>query len=176
MRLLLLLLAAFALSGCWIGTDFYDGVRPQHLIPAGDYMLHDKGARQMLRIRVETLAGGTTRVTNLSAEEDEEQLTVGFFPLPGAPGRFVAQVTEAAKPAPRDRIVYSVIGRRHDGSFEVAVPRCGEPGAAAEANQAEVIDRDGPVPLCAFRSRAALEWAAKALPAAMLAQRRLVPA
>jgi hypothetical protein len=175
MRLWVACLALF-LSSCWVGTDFYRGVRPRAVLLPGVYTVQTQGEDQPSQLRIEALRNGLMRATQLNVPDNEQpdQWTFATFPLPGSSDKFVVRVTAGNEPAPANRIVYAVLQRARDGSFSLAAPLCEDTRALATRYRAGYLPEIAELPFCVFRSRGDVERALAALPATAF-ERRLVP-
>lgn len=157
MRLLLALLAALLLAGCWIGDDFYTAADLRQPIPPGTYRLSGPpdGPGLPLTLRIWNGEDGYTH--SVFEERPEDVGRVGFAPL-DAEGRMFAAWAVREEGRPREPQAYVLFARKGNGSFAVLTPRCD--GRGGYPAGAEVRTIPG---ACRFSTRPALEAALRGL-------------
>lgn len=173
MRMSIAAAAAFLLSGCWFGDNFYRNVRPSPAIAPGAYMLQSPDRPEPQRVSVTIGRDGMTTVT--PQDDPEEIVIAGFAPLSNSGGAFVAWQTRiGSEPVIGNERAYGVAARRPGGEFHLFVPMCGETRELALSLGAR-IEGDSDLPLCRFPNRASLERALRRLIPRLGEGYRLVP-
>jgi hypothetical protein len=167
-------LLALMLSACWEGKPFYSRdellapIRPGLYRTIGTNSPSDHGV-----YRVSVRPDGYTLVARLDGAETQ---LVGFVPLPGRDGLFVAWFEELTDKLGKDEgTAYGLLERRGD-EYVASFPMCSQTRALAEAAGA-VFHADPKVPICGFADRASLETGLRRVAAeGPMETLRLVPA
>lgn len=165
-RWLLAALALVLLGACWTGEAFYTPADARPAIPAGDYATTSLTPQDTGRVRVSHLADGMTLITPIGqdgAPDPGDAVQLGFAPLAGESGKFVAWLAEVDSHNLVSGVVpYGLLVQGADGAFRLAVPGCELTQEIARAAGAG-ITQDGETTSCRFTSRASLEAALRRL-------------
>jgi hypothetical protein len=162
MRLLVIALACFVLTGCWYGISLYAPSDARPAVPAGVYLTTAKDEpRKALRVSI--LPNGFTQF-----DGGEKKEIYGFAPLDPARGTYVMWVPvkdddPKASGEPGEYQIYLLMVRQRDGEYRIYPPDCkDEEGEIARRNGATI--ESGPPASCHFTNRASLEAAMRELP------------
>jgi hypothetical protein len=159
MRLLLVALLPFALTGCWEGANLYATSDARSAIPAGVYTA-TKADEQPKVFRISTLPDGMTQF-----DGGDEKDVYGFAVLDRDKGTFVGWMQPEGEPPEakaknEPNQAYGLMVRKPDGSFFIYLPDCKEAAAEIARNAGAAIANDE----CNFPTRGALENALRLLP------------
>ena len=156
---LLALIASLLLAGCWTGGAFYTPAESGPAIPPGDYHVSAPVAGTDGFVRVALQPDGTTLLTPLGTDGDQpdagDATTIGFTPLGGRGGLFVAWVT-AIEMQPLGSPLYGLL-RQEGRTFRLVMPQCLGTEVLVRPFNAQVTG--GPESVCGFADRAGLESA-----------------
>jgi hypothetical protein len=172
MRLLLIGLLTFVLSGCWAGLNLYAPSDARPAIPPGVYRAIVEDAPERV-YRVSVLANGLTQF-----DGGEKKEIYGFAPLDPDHGTFVGWMNLDDEPATTggkkdpDQI-YALLVRQTDGGFVIYAPECKDVGSEIARKSGATIDT-GVSSVCVFPTRASLEAAMRLLSRDEKAALRLV--
>jgi hypothetical protein len=145
------LLPALLLAACWSGKPFYSKADLRSPIAPGLYKaIEADSSGEQDRYRVSIRGDGYTIV----AKNGGEPGPVGFAPLPGRDGTFVAWPEEEER-GKDEGVSYGLLERR-GSEYRLSFPVCSETRAIAEA-AGGTFGADPKVPMCYFRTRASLE-------------------
>jgi hypothetical protein len=149
---ILIVFAAFLLSGCWTGNSLYTAADARTALPPGRYrMVGDDGSPVIERVSIQ--ADGMTRFES----DDERPSVVGFAPLDRDGRKYaVWESREREGREPGDAGVYWLLERRVDGEFLLFMPDCRRTEEIARAVGA-TIERSPGILACHFPDRASLE-------------------
>jgi hypothetical protein len=168
-------LLALILPACWVGKPFYTQdelrapIRPGLYRTVGTDSPSDHGG-----YRISVRPDGYTVIARLDGAETE---VVGFVPLPGRDGLFIAwfEKSPGGKWEADDGMAYGLLERR-GSEYVASFPMCSETRALAEA-LGGVFHADPKVPICGFADRASLEAGLRRVAAeGPMETLRLVPA
>ncbi|HEX8263768.1 MAG TPA: hypothetical protein VF547_12940 [Allosphingosinicella sp.] len=147
-------LLPLVLTACWVGEPFYAAEEVRAPIAPGLYRTAGtESPSDRSRYRVSVRRDGYTSLAQLDAGETT---TVGFAPLPGEAGVFVAWFQESVEKGwEPGTLPYGLLERR-GREYRLSFPMCRETRALAEAAGAVFLP-DPKTPLCRFADRKSLE-------------------
>jgi hypothetical protein len=162
-----------ALTGCWTGGPFFRASDAVPALPTGTYVASRTalpGERaQEGPGRIDIRADGMTTFTDTEAAPNGDPvLVMGFTPLEGAEGRFLAWVVHwDNRDLSGDRSAYGILSPDADGTYRLQLPGCTGPMAAqARAAGASASRNADGLAICTFPDRASLVTALRAFVAA----------
>ena len=119
-RLLLVVLPAVALGGCWIGTNLYATSDARPALPSGVYRAVEPGGSAKV-YRVSLLPNGLTQL-----DDGKDKIPYGFAPLDAGGRSFVAWLEvdedQASQGATAPNQFFGLLVRRAGGTFVAYAP------------------------------------------------------
>ena len=147
---LAVVLLPLLLNACWLGKPFYAASELSAPISPGHYEMHDPDSTGRRQLSVSVRYDGYTSFKEASRDE----YFIGFAPLPGVNGRFVALV-ELDKESDGKLLWYGLFEKR-GSEYLLTLPMCEETRSLAESVGAK-FQADPKVPICYFPDRSSLE-------------------
>lgn len=162
MRLLLIVLSALALAGCWTGLNLYSASDARQAILPGLYKATSDGEAERV-YRVSILPNGLTQF-----DAGEKKEVYGFASLDAAGGMFVGWMNLDEEPAAPGEAkeanqVYALVVRQPRGGFTIYAPECSEAAGEIARRSGATVEK-GESNVCFFPTRASLEAALRLLP------------